>query len=104
MKSCIIQVIDDIPKDVPPPTHIADNHFNHFSIYEDKFLSLVLGCKETISIDPYDEFPPKFIFTFKKSNFMDVSFKVLLLYYKNRENANRFFEYIMDLIYIKPLK
>ena len=61
-----------------------------FTRSEDKFQRLSVGYRVTVRIDFYDSLQGKSYVNLNKINFMNFSFRVLLLYRKNIESLRNF--------------
>ena len=61
-----------------------------FTRFEDKFQSLSVGYRVTVRIDFYDSLQGRAYVNLNKINFMNFSFRVLLLYLKNIEKLSNF--------------
>ena len=74
-------------------TNMADQHLSQFQFLhnrsEDKFQSLSVGYRDTVRIDFYDAMQGRSYVYLSKINFMNFSFRVLLLYRKNSENLKK---------------
>ena len=72
---------------------MADRHLSQFQFLhsrsEDKFQSLSVGHRDAV-IDFYDAMQGRSYVNLNKINFMNFSFRVLLLYRKYSENLNNF--------------
>ena len=73
--------------------NMADRHLSQFQFLhsrsEDKFQSLSVGYRDAV-IDFYDTLRERSYVNLNKINFMNFSFRVLLLYRKYSENLNNF--------------
>ena len=82
-------------------THMADQHLSQFQFLndrsEDKFQSLSVGYRDTVRIDFYYAVQGRSYVNLSKINFMNFSFRVLLLYRKNSENLNNFYENLIEI-------
>ena len=68
-----------------------------FTRSEDKFQRLSVGYRVTVRIDFYDSLQGKSYVNLNKINFMNFSFRVLLLYRKNSENLDNFYENLIEI-------
>ena len=82
-------------------THMADQHLSQFQFLqdrsEDKFQSLSVGYRDPVRIDFYDAVQGRSYVNLSKINFMNFSVRVLLLYLKNSENVNNFYENLIEI-------
>ena len=69
-------------------THITPEQTTNRS--GDKFQSLSVEYRDTVRIDFYDAMQGRSYVYLSKINFMNFSFRVLLLYRKNSENLKKF--------------
>ena len=73
--------------------NMADRHLSQFQFLhsrsEDKFQSLSVGYRDAV-IDFHDTLRGRSYINLNKINFMNFSFRVLLLYRKYSENLNNF--------------
>ena len=68
-----------------------------FTRSEDKFQSLSVGYGVTVRIDFYDSLQGRSYVNLNKINFMNFSFRVLLLSRKTSENLNNFYENLIEI-------
>ena len=68
-----------------------------FTRSEDKFQRLSVGYRVTVRIDFYDSLQGKSYVNLNKINFMNFSFRVLLLYRRNSENLDNFYENLIEI-------
>ena len=68
-----------------------------FTRCEDKFQSLSVGYRVTVRIDFYDSLQGRSYVNLNKINFMNFSFRVLLLYRRNSENLDNFYENLIEI-------
>ena len=82
-------------------TNMADQHLSQFQFLhnrsEDKFQSLSVGYRDNVRIDFYDAMQGRSHVNLNKINFMNLSFRVLLLRRKNSENLNNFYENLIQI-------
>ena len=82
-------------------TSMADQHLSQFHFLhnrsEDKFQSLSVAYRDTVRIDFYDVMQGRSYVNLNKINLMNFSFRVLLLYRKNSENLNNFYENLIEI-------
>ena len=82
-------------------TNMADQHLSQFQFLhnrsEDKFQSLSVRYRDNVRIDFYDAMQGRSHVNLNKINFMNLSFRVLLLCPKNSENLNNFYENLIEI-------
>ena len=80
--------------------NMANQHLCQFQFLynrsEDKFQSISVGYTDTVRIDVYDAIQGRSCVNLNKINFMNFSFRVLLLYRKNSKNLNKFYENLIE--------
>ena len=82
-------------------TNMANQNSSQFQFLhnrsEDTFQSLSVGYRDTVRIDFYDAMQGRSYVNLNKINFMNFSFRVLLLYRRNSENLDNFYENLIEI-------
>ena len=94
---CLTVIHITLGQNAPTPEdRLSQFQFCH-NKSRNKFQSLAFVYRDNIIIALYDKMPKRSFITFSKAKFMNSPFKLLLLYHKNTENLNLFYENLGEI-------